>query len=69
MHLKNVPDLVFTCLVLHNMCIIFGDSFWREEWVREAKDEVHNGLAIPKVFIHARMNGYCEFDIAQLGQH
>ena len=48
-HLKNVPDLVLTCLVLHNMCIIFGDTFWRQEWMREASDEVHNGLAIPKV--------------------
>ena len=48
-HLKNVPDLVLTCLVLHNMCIIFGDTFWRQEWMREASDEVHNGLAIPTV--------------------
>ena len=48
-HLKNVPDLVLTCLVLHNMCIIFGDSFWRQEWMREAAEEVHNGLAIPNV--------------------
>ena len=48
-HLKNVPDLVLTCLVLHNMCIIFGDTFWREEWMRKASDEVHNGLAIPNV--------------------
>ena len=46
-HLKNIPDLVSTCLVMHNMCIIFGDSFWRDEWMREATDEVHNGLAIP----------------------
>ena len=48
-HLKNVPDMVSTCLILHNMCIIFGDSFWREEWMREATNEVHNGLAIPQV--------------------
>jgi hypothetical protein len=40
-HLKNVHDLVLTCLVLHNMCIIFGD-----EWLREVTDEVHNGLKI-----------------------
>ena len=26
-HLKNVPKLVSTCLVLHNICIIFGDNF------------------------------------------
>ena len=41
-HLKNVSDLVLTCLVLHNMCIIFGDTFWREEWMQEATNEVHN---------------------------
>ena len=44
-HLKNVPDLVATCLVLHNMCIMFGDEFWKQEWLREATDDVHNGLA------------------------
>ena len=49
MHLKNVPNLVSTCLVLHNMYIIFGDTFWKEEWMREATNEVHNGLAIPQV--------------------
>ena len=49
MHLKNVPDLVSTCLVLHNMCIIFGDNFWKNEWMQEAMDEVHNGLALGEV--------------------
>ena len=45
-HLNNVPDLVSTCLILHNMCIIFRVIFWREEWMRETTNEVHNGLAI-----------------------
>ena len=48
-HLKNVPDLVATCLVVHNLCIVFGDNFWKEEWLREATNDVHNGLAIPNV--------------------
>jgi hypothetical protein len=26
-YLKNVPELVATCLLLHNICIIFGDTF------------------------------------------
>ena len=43
-HLKNVPELVSTCLVLHNMCIIFGDEFWKTEWMQEAQEDVHNGL-------------------------
>ena len=46
-HLKNVPDLVAIYLVLHNMCIVFGDNFWKEEWLREATNDVHNELAIP----------------------
>ena len=57
-HLKNVPDLVSTCLVLHNMCIIYGDSFWRDEWMREATNEVQNGLATPNLpgsSMHERM--------------
>ena len=45
-HLKNVPDLVSTCLLLHNICIIFGDSFWKNEWLEEATHEVHDGLAM-----------------------
>ena len=44
-HLRNVPDLVSTCLVLHNLCIIFGDEFWKTEWTQEATNEVHNGLS------------------------
>ena len=26
-HLKNVSDLVAACLILYNMCIVFGDKF------------------------------------------
>ena len=44
-HLKNVPDLVSTCLVLHNICIILGDSFWKAEWMQEATEEVHNSIS------------------------
>jgi len=45
MQIKNVPEMGSTCLVLHNMCLILGDNFWKSEWVQEATDEVHNGLA------------------------
>ena len=31
--LENVSDLVSTCLMLHNICIIFGDELWRSEWM------------------------------------
>ena len=44
-HLKNVPDLVTTCLILHNMCLIFGDNLCKQEWLREATDDVHSGLS------------------------
>lgn len=47
--LKNVPELVCTCLVLHNICIIFGDNFRKTEWLQEARDEVHNSLALGKL--------------------
>ena len=40
-HLKSVPELVTVCLILHNMCIIFGDNFWKNEWMREVTDKVH----------------------------
>jgi hypothetical protein len=46
MHLKNVPYLVSTCLVLHNICIILGDEFLKTKWLQEALDEVHNGLPL-----------------------
>ena len=47
--LRNVPDLVSACLILHNMCIISGDDFWKTEWMQEATDEIHNGLVLGKV--------------------
>ena len=47
-HLKNVPDLVSTCLVLHNICIILGDTFWKAEWMQEATEEVQNSLSLGK---------------------
>ena len=45
-HLKNVPDLVSMYLLLHNICIIFGDTFWKNEWLQEATDKIHDALAI-----------------------
>ena len=30
-HLKSMSELVTVCLLLHNMCIIFGDNFWKIE--------------------------------------
>ena len=48
-YLKSVPELVTTCLVLHNICIIFGDNFWKNEWMQEATDEVHNGMTLTRV--------------------
>ena len=44
-HLKNVPELVSTCLLLHNICIIFGDTFWKTEWLQEATYEVQSALS------------------------
>ena len=44
--LKNVPDLVSMCLLLYNICIIFGDNFWKNEWLKEATNEVQGALDI-----------------------
>lgn len=49
MHLKNMYDLVSTRLTLHNMYIIFTDNFWKQEYMQEATDEVHNEFVIAKV--------------------
>ena len=48
-HLKSVPELVTVCLILYNMCIIFGNNFWKTEWMQEATDEVHNGMSIANI--------------------
>jgi hypothetical protein len=46
MHLINVPKLVNMCFVLHNIYIIFSDSFWKTKWMQEVTDEVHKGLPV-----------------------
>lgn len=32
--LENIPEVVATCLVLHNVCKTFGDNI-REEWASD----------------------------------
>ncbi|MCO5583799.1 hypothetical protein L7F22_037713 [Adiantum nelumboides] len=44
MLLQNVPKMVRTCLVLHNMCIDHGDSF-DGVWVQEAQCELRRAQA------------------------
>ncbi|MCO5574151.1 hypothetical protein L7F22_027931 [Adiantum nelumboides] len=39
MQLQNVPKMVRTCLVLHNMCIIHANAF-DDIWVQEAQEEL-----------------------------
>ena len=34
--LENLPDLVTTCICLHNLCIIHGDGF-NMQWARKAQ--------------------------------
>jgi hypothetical protein len=57
-HLRNVPDLVLTCLVLHNMCIIFGDSFWKNEWMLEETNEVKQECHTTLVQTHLQGRGW-----------
>ena len=39
--LVNVPNLVTTCICLHNLCIIHGDGF-NMRWVQEAHTDLRN---------------------------
>lgn len=51
---KNVTELVSTCLVVHNICIIIGDNFWNSEWLQESSYEVHNGLSFMTPSVSAK---------------
>ena len=39
--LKNVANVVAACVVLHNMCEMFGDNF-RHEWTDHEQQELPN---------------------------
>ena len=43
--LENVPNVVATCVVLHNMCEMFGDNC-REEWVHQEEPSVAQPTSI-----------------------
>ena len=36
-HLKNMSKLISTYIILHNMCIMFGDEFWKNELMQEQR--------------------------------
>ena len=58
MHLRNVPDLVSTYIILQNICIIFYEEFGKTEWTQEAIDEVHIGMAanmVPRTTTRERL--------------
>ena len=31
MHVSNVPNVVGSCIVLYNICEIYGDHFWEDD--------------------------------------
>jgi hypothetical protein len=35
--LKNMPDIVATCIILHNLCIMNNEGI-EEKWIIEAKN-------------------------------
>jgi hypothetical protein len=43
--LKNVPDLVATCIVLHNLCITMNDGF-NGNWISEAEEQLQRIIGI-----------------------
>lgn len=43
MNLMHVPNMVVSCLTLHNICIVHGDAF-DPLWVQEAKGSIEQEL-------------------------
>jgi hypothetical protein len=43
--LRSVPDLVATCIVLHNLCITMNDGF-NENWISEAEEQLQRRIEI-----------------------
>jgi hypothetical protein len=43
--LRSVPDLVATCIVLHNLCITMNDGF-NENWISEAEEQLQRKIEI-----------------------
>jgi hypothetical protein len=39
MPLRTIPDIVTTCLCLHNLCIIHGDEF-DMNWTKSAEEDM-----------------------------
>lgn len=37
--LRNMPNIIATCIVLHNLCIVINESI-EEEWIIEAKNKL-----------------------------
>ena len=42
-HLKNMPDIVAACIVLHNICIVNNEGI-EEDWIIEAKSKLQSIL-------------------------
>ena len=38
-HTENVPDVVAACVVLHNVCEMFGDEC-QSEWINQPSEEL-----------------------------
>jgi hypothetical protein len=43
--LRSVPDLVATCIVLHNLCITMNDGV-NENWISEAEEQLQRRIEI-----------------------
>ena len=43
--LRSVPDLVATCIVLHNLCITMNDGF-NENWISKAEEQLQRKIKI-----------------------
>ena len=41
--LRNMPDIVATCIVLHNLCIVNKEDI-EEEWIVEAENKLNRRI-------------------------
>ena len=54
--LKFVPDVVATCIILHNICILSADVFDRE-WIKVAEEDLERRVFEGQVIAGQELRG------------
>ena len=42
--LKNMPDIIATCIILHGLCFVNNERI-EDEWIIEAKNKLPRGIS------------------------